>query len=412
MSLLDKLEAVASLKNSVNGKAGNPLQICLEKVLSPTEAIINGRKCILAGTNNYLGLTFDDTVVDAVLEGVRAEGSGTTGSRVANGTYAGHRALESDIAGFMRRRQAIVFTTGHQTNLGVLAGLCGKDDTILIDADCHASIYDGCALSAATVLRFRHNDAADLERRLKRLADPSRALIVTEGLFSMVGDRAPLKDIVAVKEKYGAYLMVDEAHSLGVLGEEGRGLGEETGTEDSIDFITGTFSKSAAAIGGFCVSNHAALDTLRFASRSYLFTASLPPGVIAGVRAALSRMRNDPSLKQRLWRNAQAIYGGLSDLGYRLGPELSPVMGVHCDSPQEAVRVWGRLLDNGIYVNLALPPATPSGESLLRISANAAHSPAQVDRILNGFKAARLSVVEGEAGKSRYRETAPRSAAG
>ena len=258
----------------------------------------------------------------------------------------------------------------------------------MLDADCHASIYDGCRLSGADFIRFRHNDASHLDDRLRRLGDRAAdALILVEGIYSMFGDRAVLDEIVAVKKKYGAFLMVDEAHSLGVLGSHGRGCAEEAGVEDEVDFVVGTFSKSLAAIGGFCVSNHPELELVRYASRPYIFTASSSPSSIASTREALKIIQQRPELRRNLWDNARRLYHGLKDLGYLLGPEPSPVISVRLQEALKAFSCWQGLLNEGVYTNLVLPPATPDGGSLLRCSVSAAHTPEQISRIIAAFAA-------------------------
>ncbi|MCD6151450.1 MAG: aminotransferase class I/II-fold pyridoxal phosphate-dependent enzyme, partial [Deltaproteobacteria bacterium] len=279
-----------------------------------------------------------------------------------------------------------VFSTGFVANLGMLSSLRGRGDVILLDADCHASIYDGCRLSGADFVRFRHNDAGHMDERLRRLGDrAANTLIVVEGIYSMFGDQAALKDIVAVKKKYGAFLMVDEAHSLGVLGAHGRGCAEEAGIENEVDFIVGTFSKSLAAIGGFCVSNHPELELIRYASRPYIFTASSSPSAIASTREALKIIQHRPELRQQLWKNANQLYRGLVDLGYALGPEPSPVISVRLKEAEKAFSCWQGLLKEGVYTNLVLPPATPDGGSLLRCSVSAAHTSEQISRIIAAF---------------------------
>ena len=272
----------------------------------------------------------------------------------------------------------------------MLSTLVGPGEIILLDADCHASIYDGCRMGGAEVHRFRHNDPQDLEKRLRRLENRNtNVLIVVEGLYSMLGDRAPLAEIVAVKEKYGAYLLVDEAHSLGVLGDHGRGLAEEADVEDGVDFVVGTFSKSLGAIGGFCVSNHPELNLVRYASRPYVFTASSSPSVIASTRAALKILRQRSELRQRLWENANMLYNTLQNLDFAVGPEASPIVAIRLEDKAEAFALWSGLLENGVYVNLVLPPATPNGNCLLRCSVSAGHTPEQMERICQAFTAVR-----------------------
>ncbi len=387
MGLFNKLALIAQARKTLDEMGIDPFNVEIEEILSPTEARIGGRKVLLAGTNNYLGLTFDPRCIEAACHATRAEGTGTTGSRMANGTFAGHRALEKELAEFFGCAKAIVFSTGFVANLGVISTLTGPGDTVIIDGDSHASIYDGCRMGGADILRFRHNDAADLEKRLRRLGDRAKnALVIVEGIYSMLGDRAPLAEIVALKKTYGFWLMVDEAHSLGVLGQRGRGLVEEDGCMGDVDFIVGTFSKSLGAIGGFCVSNHPELDLVRYASRSYLFTASPSPATIASVRQALKTLATGTDLRERLWANARKLYEGLSELGYRLGPEPTPVVAVYMGSKEETLACWKELLDNGIYVNLVLPPAAPEGKSLLRCSVSAAHTKEQVQRIVDMFR--------------------------
>jgi 8-amino-7-oxononanoate synthase len=388
VAIFDKFQQLAATRRNLAAHGLATVNVVMEKLLSPTEAIINGRHTILAGTNNYLGLTFDPGCIDAACRALHESGTGTTGSRAANGTYSGHVALEQELADFFGCRHAIVFSTGYVANLGMIATLVGPGDAVVIDADCHASIYDGCTLSRADIIRFRHNDPDDLDKRLRRLGErAASALVIVEGLYSMLGDRAPLAAITEVKARYGAYLLVDEAHSLGVLGDHGRGLAEETGVADQVDFIVGTFSKSLGAIGGYCVSNHPELDLIRFANRPYVFTASPSPSVIASTRQALAALRARPELRQRLWENARRLYQRLQDLGLRLGPEVSPIVAIRMDSPEEVVRWWCALLARGVYVNLVLPPATPDGGALLRCSMSAGHTLEQVDRIAETFAA-------------------------
>ncbi len=386
MSLLDKLDAVAAARKALLPEGIDVFGIPVEEVYSSTEAKIDDRRILFLGTNNYLGLTFSPECLQAAHDAIDNEGTGTTGSRMANGSYSGHRALEREFADFYNCNSCIVFTTGYQANLATISGLAGTGDVVLIDGDSHASIYDGCRLSGAEIIRFRHNDMADLEKRLRRLGERSRStLIVVEGIYSMLGDRAPLADIVGLKNAYNSTVLLDEAHSLGVLGETGQGLVEETGLIDEVDFITGTFSKSLGGVGGYCVSNHPQLDQLRYVSRPYIFTASPTPATIASTRAALKLLRDGAELRRQLWKNAHQLYSRLSELGYQLGPEPSPVIATILDSPQQALALWKGLLDHGIYVNLILPPAAPEGKSLVRCSVSAAHSSEQMDYVGETF---------------------------
>lgn len=385
-ALLEKFRQLADAREALTQVSQDPFRVTIERILSPTEACVNGRPMILAGTNNYLGLTFDPECIEAAVQAVQEQGTGTTGSRMANGSFSGHLALEKELAEFFGRRWCNVFSTGYLANLGVIAALAGPGDVILIDADCHASIYDGCRMSGAEIIRFRHNDVADLYKRLARLRERStNTLIIVEGLYSMLGDRAALTEIAAAKRKHGAYLLVDEAHSLGVLGERGRGLSEEAGVEDSVDFIVGTFSKSLGATGGFCVSDHPEVDLARYVSRPYIFTASPCPSVIASTRVALHKLETEPELRARLWSNAWRLYDELKGLGFRLGPEPSPIIAARFGQKEETIAFWNGLLEQGVYVNMILPPAAPDGGSLLRCSVSAAHTPDQIDRICQAF---------------------------
>ncbi|MGB5717461.1 MAG: aminotransferase class I/II-fold pyridoxal phosphate-dependent enzyme [Gammaproteobacteria bacterium] len=371
----------------VAGGGVDPFHVVVERVVSATEAIINGRKVIMAGTNNYLGLTFDPECVAAACRAVSEEGTGTTGSRMANGSYAAHVALENELAAFFNCPAAIVFSTGYIANLAILSTLTGSEDVILLDADCHASIYDGTRLGSAQVIRFQHNNPADLEKRLQRLGDRAgNTLVVVEGIYSMLGDRAPLREIVDIKNRYGAFLLVDEAHSLGVLGQQGRGLAEALEVEAEVDFITGTFSKSLGSIGGFCVSRWPELETVRYAMRPYIFTASSSPSLIASTRKALEILQRSSALRKKLWDNATQLYQGLAAMGFELGPEISPVIAVRLPATvAETTALWNELLSQGIYVNLVLPPATPGGKPLLRCSLSAAHSQVQINAMLDAF---------------------------
>jgi 8-amino-7-oxononanoate synthase len=280
----------------------------------------------------------------------------------------------------------MVFTTGYQANLGMISGLCGPDDTILLDIESHASIYDGARLSGGRVFGFRHNSAADLEKKLKKVADPSSCLVIVEGLYSISGDVAPLADIAPVARAAGAWLMVDEAHSFGAYGPRGLGCAEAQGVLEEVDFIVGTFSKALGGIGGYSVSNHRALKLLHFASRPYVFTASGSPATIAGVEAALAVLRNDQSLRDRLWVNVRRVRTGLTRLGFTIGAMESPVVPIMVGSVERAVITWRALLEAGVYVNIVLPPACRPDACLLRTSYSAAHTPAQIDSALTTFE--------------------------
>ncbi len=381
MSLLDKFQGIDEARAAL-GEA-DPSRVTIEEILSPTEATIRGRRTILAGTNTDLGLTFEPECIAAGQQALKDAGTGTTGSRMANGTYAAHLALEQELADFYGYPYAMVFSTGYSANLGAMMALVGPDDAVLLDADAHASLYDGAAMCPGSVYRFKHNDPDSLDKRLSRLKDKAaNTLVIIEGIYSVIGDRAPLKEFVEVKDRHGATLLVDEAHSLGVLGASGRGLVEETGTLDEVDFVVGTFSKSLASVGGFCVSRHKELSLFRYASRPYMFTASPCPSVIATTRQALRHLREHPELKDRLWYNAERLYNGLKARNLPISPELSPVVAVLVEERDRAVAAWYELLQKGVYANLMLPPAAPGGGSLLRFSMSAAHTDEQIDQIV------------------------------
>ncbi|GAB4358226.1 MAG: pyridoxal phosphate-dependent aminotransferase family protein [Kiloniellaceae bacterium] len=389
MSLFDKYDQVNARHDRLLAAGRDPFNICMDRIVSATEAIVDGRETILVGTNNYLGLTFDPDCIEATVEAVRREGTGTTGSRIANGTYSSHRGLEQDIASFLGRKAAMVFPTGYQANLGIIAGLAGPKDTILLDSDSHASIYDGCRLSGATLIRFRHNSPADLDKRLERLKDDKTSkLVIVEGIYSMLGDQAPLDEFVDVKRRHGVDLLVDEAHSLGVFGDNGRGIAEAYGVEKDVDYVVGTFSKSLGAVGGFGASDNPEFEQLRFTSRPYMFTASSSPSSIATATATLKKIRAQPGLRRQLWDNAHALYKGLSDLGFEICAAASPIIAVRLPDEESAVFMWNALINAGVYVNLALPPGTPDGSCLLRCSLSAAHTPAQVQKVCAVFEEA------------------------
>jgi glycine C-acetyltransferase/8-amino-7-oxononanoate synthase len=362
----------------------------MEKVESPTVAICNGRRTILLGTYNYMGMTFDSDVIAAGKKALDEFGSGTTGSRVLNGTYAGHKACEDALKAFYGMDHAMVFSTGYQANLGIISTIAGQDDYIVLDIDSHASIYDGCALGNAQIVPFRHNDIEALEKRLKRIPEGAGKLVVLEGVYSMLGDIAPLKEMVAVSKANGAMVLVDEAHSMGFIGEHGRGVAEAQGVIDDVDFIIGTFSKSVGTVGGFCVSNHPKFEILRLVCRPYVFTASLPPSVVATAATSILKLMHGAEKRTHLWENSKKLHAGLKALGFTLGTEQpqSAIIAVIMPDLETGAAMWEALLKEGLYVNLARPPATPAGMTLLRCSLCAEHSTGQVDEILAMFGAA------------------------
>lgn len=368
----------------------DPFAIVMDEVKSPTEAVIQGKDTILLGTYNYMGMTFDPDVIQAGKDALDRFGAGTTGSRVLNGTYIGHMACEEALKDFYGMDHAMVFSTGYQANLGIVSTLAGRGDYIVLDADSHASIYDGCFLGNAEIVRFRHNNIENLEKRLAKLPPEAGKLVVLEGVYSMLGDIAPLDIMVPLAKSYGAMVLVDEAHSMGFFGEHGRGVAEAQGVIDQVDFIIGTFSKSVGTVGGFCVSNHPKTEFLRLVCRPYTFTASLPPSVVATATTSIRKLMHAGNKRAHLWENSKRLHQGLRDLGFTLAtpePE-SAILAVLLPDQDKAVRMWQALLEQGLYVNMARPPATPAGVYLLRCSLCAEHTSEQVEQILGMFAAA------------------------
>jgi 8-amino-7-oxononanoate synthase len=385
VSLFDKLRPIAERLEAFSG-GPVPFNTIIDAILSPTEVLIGGRRTLMCGSNNYFGLSFHPDVLAAAQDALSREGAGTTGSRAANGSYAAHRQLEESFARAYGKTHGMVFTTGYQANLGVIYGLCTSGDTIVLDLESHASIYDGARLSGAQIFAFRHNSPSDLARKLSRIEKPSNCLVVAEGLYSISGDVGPLRELSAACREAGAYFMVDEAHSFGVYGERGLGYAEEQGVLDAVDFVVGTFSKALAGVGGYAVSNHDALRLLHFASRPYVFTASGSPANIAGVQKALELLLADRSLKTRLWDNVRHVRSGLSSLGFRIGATESPIVPIEIGTAEQAITMWAALLEAGVYTNIVLPPACRPDTCLLRTSYSAAHTPAQIDEALGIFE--------------------------
>jgi 8-amino-7-oxononanoate synthase len=386
--LMSKFDALIGERRALlDSGVTDPFAIVMDEVRSPTQAVIKGRETILLGTYNYMGMTFDPDVIRAGKDALDAFGSGTNGSRMLNGTFRDHMEAEQALRDFYGMSGAIVFSTGYQANLGMISTLAGKGEYVILDADSHASIYDGCAMGNAEIVRFRHNSVDDLDKRLGRLPAEPGKLVVLEGVYSMLGDIAPLKEMVAVARKHGAMTLVDEAHSMGFFGANGRGVYEDQGLQDEVDFVVGTFSKSVGTVGGFCVSNHPKFEAIRLACRPYIFTASLPPSVVATAATSIRKLMHADDKRRQLWENAHALHGALRDLGFRLGTETpqSAIVAVILEDQNQAVAMWQALLENGLYVNMARPPATPAGTYLLRCSLCAEHTPEQVRTIIGLF---------------------------
>jgi len=384
MDLLEKLRDIERRCARYAAGTAIPGMTVIDRILGPCEVLVGGRPTMMFGSNNYLGLTLHPEVIRAASEALREYGTGTTGSRTANGTLGLHEDLEAEFADWFGKRHAIIFSTGYQANLSLIGGLCGPGDVILIDSDSHASIYDATRQTASQVIGFRHNSPERLRKKLERLPRGERnRLVVVEGLYSIRGDVAPLGEIAAVCREHGAYLVVDEAHSLGTYGASGLGCAEAQGVLDRVDFIVGTFSKSLAGIGGVCVSDHPELRALHFLARAYVFTASGSPSNIASVRAAVRVVREHPELRDDLWANIRRLRHGLQERGYVIGDTESPIVPIITGDEERTIALWQRLLGEGLYVNLIVPPGCPKGECVLRASCSAAHTPEHITRALD-----------------------------
>ena len=347
------------------------------------EVVMEGKRRIMLGSNNYLGLTVHPRVIEAGVAALREYGSGCSGSRFLNGTLTLHTALERDLADFLKKEAVMTFSTGFQSNLGILSAICGKNDYIICDKENHASIYDGCKLSYATMLSYRHNDMAHLESCLRKVPESAGALIVTDGVFSMGGDVCNLPEIVRLARQYGARVMVDDAHGLGVLGEGGRGTADYFGLTDQVDIIMGTFSKSLASIGGFMAASADVVDYTRHASRPYIFCASIPPASAATAREALTILKEQPELPGRLASLSAYMRQGLKQRGIAIRDSETPIIPIYTCDAMTTLQVAKALYDAGVYVNPVLPPATPATDCLLRTSYMATHTEALLDEALD-----------------------------
>ena len=349
------------------------------------EAVVDGKKMIMLGSNNYLGLTNHPWVKEAVISAVKKYGTGCTGSRYLNGTLSLHEEAETRLAKFMQREGALMFSTGYQTNLGTISALVGKGEFVLTDRQDHASIVDGCRLSFGKTLKFRHNDPADLERILDHLDPDVGKMVVVDGVFSMEGSITRLPEIVQLCQKYQVVLMVDDAHSMGVLGENGRGTAEHFGLEPSVHIVMGTFSKSFASMGGFIATDLETIDYIKHHSRPLIFSASMAPATVAAVLAALDIIEQEPERREQLWRNASRWCNGLRELGFNTGHSATPIVPVILGEDMLTFRFWRALFERGVFTNPAVRQAVAPGSSLLRTSVIATHTPEQLDRALEIF---------------------------
>jgi len=350
-----------------------------------SEAICRGQRLIMCGSNNYLGLTTHPKVRQAAIDAIEKFGTSCTGSRFLNGTLELHEQLEKELAEWVGMPAALVFSTGMQVNLGTISSLVGRKDVVLLDRDDHASIVDGARLGWGDVRRFRHNDMADLERLLKEIPDDVGRLVVVDGLFSMEGDIAPLPEIVPLCKKYGARLMVDDAHALGVLGG-GRGTAAHFGMTEDVDLVMGTFSKSLASLGGFIAGDEDVIHYIKHHARSLIFSASITPPSAASALAALDVMRQEPERVDRVNQIGEYMRTNLRKLGFDTGNSMTPVVPVVIGDDMKAITIWKTLFDSGVYVNVVLSPAVPQGRQLLRTSYMAIHTDEQLDRVLGIFE--------------------------
>ncbi len=353
-----------------------------------TEVKINGRKLIMLGSNNYLGLSTHPKVKEGAINAIKKYGTSTTGSRFMNGTLAIHRELEEKLADFLHKDSAIVFSTGYQANVGTISALVGRNDYVVTDKEDHASIIDGAKMSFGKMLRFKHNDLKDLESALSKVPKESGALIVIDGIYSMAGDIAPLPGILELAKKYGARVMVDDAHSIGVLGENGRGTANYYGVEDKTDLIMGTFSKSFGSLGGFIAGDKDTIFYVKHNARSFIFSASMAPANVGAALTALEIIKSEPERIEHLWKISDRMRRGLKELGFDTGTSNTPIIPVYIRDRMKTVFMWKALFDLGVYCNPVLPPGVPPTESLLRTSYIATHTEEQIDRALEIFEKA------------------------
>jgi 8-amino-7-oxononanoate synthase len=349
-----------------------------------TVVVIEGQKRIMLGSNNYLGLTHHPKVLEAASRALHRYGSGCTGSRFLNGSLDLHEQLEHALARFLGKEACLVFSTGYQANLGLISGLVGRNDLVLLDKLDHASIVDGAKMAYGETERFNHGDLAGLDRKLTRAGDRG-TLIVVDGVYSMEGDIADVPALVRVARKHGAALALDDAHSIGVLGPNGEGTAAHFGLTDEVDIIAGTFSKSLASIGGFVAATESVIHYLRHHSRPLMFTASLPPANTAGVLAALEVLQREPERRERLWANTRRLQEGFRQLGYDIGPTETPIVPVLIGPMEKTFLFWRKLFDAGVFTNPVAPPAVPPSQCRLRTSLMATHTPEQVDYALDVF---------------------------
>ena len=384
MGLLKDKYAKYDLPQQFMAKGVYPYFRCIDSE-QDTEVVMSGRKVLMFGSNSYLGLTNHPRIKEAAIEAVRKYGTGCAGSRFLNGTLDIHLQLENELADFVGKDEALVYSTGFQVNLGVLSCLTGRRDTILCDELDHASIVDGRRLSFSTVRKFRHNDMEHLERELERCEPDTIKLIVVDGVFSMEGDIANLPEIVRLKEKYNASIFVDEAHGLGVLGNMGRGTCDHFGVTKDVDLIMGTFSKSLATIGGFVAGDKEVINYIRHNARSYIFSASNTPAATAAAIEALHIIKEEPERLENLWKVTNYALENFRALGFEIGATSTPIIPIYIRDTEKTFMVTKMLWDEGIFINPVVPPACSPQDTLIRFSLMATHTKEQVDRALEGM---------------------------
>ena len=343
------------------------------------EVIMEGKRRIMLGSNNYLGLTVQPEIVEAGIKALEKYGTGCSGSRFLNGTLSMHYELEDEIKKFLRKEDCITFPAGFMSNLGIISSIVGRHDYMLLDREDHASIYDAARLSFGKMLRYKHADMEDLEKQLSQIPEEAGCLIITDGVFSMGGDIAKLPEICALAEKYGARVMVDDAHGLGVIGEGGRGTASYFGLEDKVDIYMGTFSKSLASLGGYMVSSHKVVDYVRHTAREYMFAASVPPAQTAVALAALRYLEAHPELPDKLQSNAARFRKDLKERNVQIIEAHTPIVPIYTYEPENTLIKQKVMYDQGVYVNSVLPPACAPGECLLRTTLMASHTDALID---------------------------------
>ncbi len=351
-----------------------------------TEVTIDGHPVVMLGSNNYLGLTHDPRVLEAGELAARSYGAGCTGSRFLNGTLDLHLKLEAELAEFIGQEAALVFSTGYQTNLGTIDAVVGRDDVILIDKLDHASIVDGARMSAGTMARFRHNDMADLAAQLSKIDPAKGVLVAVDGVFSMEGDLTNLPEVVELVKAHGARLLVDEAHSLGVVGPTGAGVAEHFGLSDEVDLVMGTFSKSFASIGGFMAGSHTVMDYVQHHARPMIFSAAIPPYAVATVLRSLEILRTEPERRERLWEIQRFMKTELTSMGWDVGETQTPIIPIVIGEMSKTFALWKALLDGGVFTNPVVAPAVPENRTMLRTSYIATHTDEQLQRALEVFR--------------------------